>query len=218
MDDSILTGASEVLRQIRSRGVVPVVTLADPSDAEPLAKSLVRGGLSIIEITLRTSAGLEAIQRAARIDGLLVGAGTVTDADQAAAAIGAGAQFIVSPGLDPAVVRACLDKNILVIPGISTPTEMYAALSLGLNVVKLFPAELLGGTTMVKTLSALDREISFFPTGGITLELAPAYLQLPSVIAVGGSWIAPQPAIDNGDWRRIERLATEAIAISGALR
>lgn len=202
-----------ILEQIRRARVVPVVTVRDVADAVPLAESLVGAGLPVVEITLRTAAGLDAIHAATAVRGAVVGAGTVTTGEQAAAALDAGARFVVSPGLVEEVVLGCRDRGILALPGIATPTELLRALALGASVVKLFPAAVLGGPAMVRALAALNPELGFVPTGGIDLETARDYLAIPQVLAVGGSWMVPGSVLAARDWPAVSELARECATL-----
>lgn len=200
----------ELLRRAR---VVPVVTIRDAADAVALAEALVAGGLPVIEITLRTAAGLEAIRAAASVPGAVVGAGTVTTAEQAAAVLEAGARFVVSPGIVEGMVEACRERGVLALPGIATPTEMLRAIALGCPAVKLFPAAPLGGPAMVRALAAVAPEVGFVPTGGVDLESAPEYLAIPQVVAVGGSWMVPGSVLAARDWPAVAELAGECAAL-----
>ena len=195
--------------------VVPVVVIDDASHAVPVARALVTGGLPIVEITLRTSAALEAIGAvAADVPEAHVGAGTVLSEEQARAAVSAGARFIVSPGLHDGVVLAANELSVPVMPGVTTPSEVQRAWNLGLRVLKYFPASLAGGIPMLKALGAVFRDVRFIPTGGIWAGNLRDYLELPSVIACGGSWLTPSGAIADGDYAEITRLAAEANAIA----
>lgn len=200
----------ELLRRIR---VVPVVTIRDADDAVPLAEALLAGGLAVIEITLRTTAGLAAIRAATAVRGTVVGAGTVTSGEQAEAALDAGARFVVSPGLVEEVVDACRERGVLALPGVATPTEMLRAVRLGLMAVKLFPAAPLGGPAMVRALAAVQPDLGFVPTGGIDLESARDYLAIPQVVAVGGSWMVPGSVLAARDWPAVTELAGECAAL-----
>ncbi len=176
----------EELRKIR---LVPVVVIEDAAQATPLAEAIVSGGLSCVEITLRTDEALTALgTMAARLD-LQVGAGTVLTLGQAKAAVDRGARFIVSPGMSPSLVDWCLARQIPVIPGCATATEIQLALERGLDIVKFFPAEQLGGVKMLATLAAVFQNMHFMPTGGISPGNLLDYLALPQVVACGGSWL-----------------------------
>ncbi|BAL89872.1 putative KDPG and KHG aldolase [Actinoplanes missouriensis 431] len=174
--------------------VVPVVVLDDPGRAAALGEALVGGGLPIAEVTLRTPGALAGIAAMAENPDLLVGAGTVLTAAQADAAVEAGARFVVSPGLSRAVVERCRALRVPVLPGVATATEVLAAADLGLDAVKFFPAATSGGAPAVAALAAVFAGMRFVPTGGITAANAGEYLALPSVLAVGGSWMVPRDA------------------------
>jgi 2-dehydro-3-deoxyphosphogluconate aldolase/(4S)-4-hydroxy-2-oxoglutarate aldolase len=169
--------------------IIPVLTAESVDDAVRACEAIVAGGLTSVEITFRTDAALEAIRRACRIDGLVVGAGTVRTEAQLAAALDAGVQFAVAPSTNPAVIRAAQRAGVEFVPGAATPTEIDSARSLGCEVVKIFPAALVGGPAFIKAVSPLFPDVTFVPTGGITAENAPDYLALPSVAACGGTWI-----------------------------
>jgi 2-dehydro-3-deoxyphosphogluconate aldolase / (4S)-4-hydroxy-2-oxoglutarate aldolase len=195
---------AELDAKIRSYGVVPVIVLSDPAQAEPLGEALLAGGLPVAEITFRSDAALEGIRAMAReYPQILVGAGTVLTIDHAKAAIDAGATFIVTPGFNPEVVDFCLEQGAPVYPGISGTGEIEAALARGLEIVKFFPAEPLGGVKMLKALSGPYRTLSFMPTGGISLANLHDYLALPQVVACGGSWLVAKDALAAGDYARI---------------
>jgi 2-dehydro-3-deoxyphosphogluconate aldolase/(4S)-4-hydroxy-2-oxoglutarate aldolase len=194
--------------------VIPVLTLSDLNHAVPLARALVAGGLHVLEIILRTPVALgciEAIRKA--IPDAIVGAGTLTRAVDFAAADRAGAQFGVSPGLTPELAGAARGARFPLLPGVMTPTEVIAARLAGFNVLKLYPAHQAGGVGMLRALAAPFPDVLFCPTGGITHASAPDYLALTNVVSVGGSWMAPQPMIDAGDWQGIEALARDAAAL-----
>ncbi|MDX1562809.1 MAG: bifunctional 4-hydroxy-2-oxoglutarate aldolase/2-dehydro-3-deoxy-phosphogluconate aldolase [Gammaproteobacteria bacterium] len=204
---------------LRRTPVVPVVVIDDAEKAVPVANALVAGGLPIIEVTMRTDTAADSIA-AIRSDvpEAFVGAGTVLSADHAQAIVAAGAQFIVSPGLDTGVVAAAARLEVPVIPGIATPTEAQRAWNLGLRDLKFFPAASAGGLPMLEALAAVFRDIRFVPTGGISAANLSDYLALPSVSACGGSWLTPADAIVSGDYARITRLAAEAVAIANEVR
>lgn len=194
--------------------VLPVVTLDDPATAVPLARALVAGGLRAIEVTLRTPAGLEAIRRiAAEVPEAICGAGTVLRAAHLEAASAAGAQFAVSPGAPPALLAAAKSSPLPFLPAIATASELMAALEEGFTICKFFPAASAGGVTALKAFGGPFPQARFNPTGGIDGASAKAYLALPNVVAVGGSWVTPPDAIAAGDFARIERLAREAAAL-----
>jgi 2-dehydro-3-deoxyphosphogluconate aldolase/(4S)-4-hydroxy-2-oxoglutarate aldolase len=204
---------------IRSHGLVPVVEVRDASTAPDLARALVAGGLPLIEITMRTDAAVAAMRAASALKStLLLGAGTVTSVDQVQAAVDAGAKFVVSPGLNPLVVEACLKQSIPVLPGVCTPTEIETARNYGLKLLKFFPAEAYGGVRTLKALGDVYRGFSFVPTGGINQQNLGDYLKLPSVVACGGSWMAPADAIASRKFDEIEATVRAAVAQVAALR
>jgi len=197
--------SSIIIEILRTDKIVPVVVIDDHSKALPLAKALQRAGLNNIEITLRTSEALSAIEQISRETDLCVGAGTVLSVDQAAAATDAGAAFLVSPGTNPKVVQYCVDNAIPILPGVCTPTEVELAASFGLQAVKFFPAESVGGASFLKAISAPYGNMSFVPTGGIYDKNFAQYVVLKSVIACGSSWIVDKSLIASNDWDEIER-------------
>ncbi len=197
--------------------IVPVVTIRDARDADALACVLLEGGLPCIEITFRTPAAQEAIRRMARHKDILVGAGTVLNLDRVKQVMDAGAQFIVSPGLNPKVVQFCLDQDIPVIPGVCTPTEIITALDLGLKTLKFFPAEAAGGIKILKAMSAPFNEVRFMPTGGITLQNLPDYLLTPQVIACGGTWLADTALLADKNFDRITDNIKQAVTLINTL-
>jgi 2-dehydro-3-deoxyphosphogluconate aldolase/(4S)-4-hydroxy-2-oxoglutarate aldolase len=203
------------IREIASQApVIPIVVVEDPAAAVPLARALVEGGLPVIEVTLRTEAAVTAAR--AMIDhvpGAIVGLGTVTQREHVAAALDINARFIVSPGFSPELAQHARRARLPYLPGIMTPSELMMAQTLGLSVLKFFPAEPAGGVAALKALHGPFPDVRFCPTGGIDAAKAPAYLALPNVVAVGGSWVAPKAAVDAGDWRRITDLARAARAL-----
>jgi 2-dehydro-3-deoxyphosphogluconate aldolase/(4S)-4-hydroxy-2-oxoglutarate aldolase len=191
--------------------VVPVLTIERAADAVPLAKALHAGGLSTIEITLRTPAALEAIHLiAAEIPDVVVGAGTLTRPSDVEEAVEAGAKFLVSPGTPPTLMQAFLQAPVPVLPGCATVSEAMTLATLGFPVLKFFPAEASGGVRWLKSVAAPLPQIRFCPTGGVDGGNASAYLALPNVIAVGGTWVAPAEAVAAGDFKRITALAQSA--------
>lgn len=197
--------------------VVPVVVIRDAEQAVPLARALVRGGVAVIEITLRTEAGLSAIERvAAEVPEIVVGAGTVTTPKEAAEVTRAGAQFIVLPGSPERLLSAAIDTGLPLLPGASTLTEMMRLTEHGLNVMKFFPAEPSGGVAYLSAVAGPLPQLRFCPTGGISVKTAPNYLALANVGCVGGSWLTPADAMAANDWGRIESLAAEAATIQPA--
>jgi 2-dehydro-3-deoxyphosphogluconate aldolase / (4S)-4-hydroxy-2-oxoglutarate aldolase len=205
----------DLLAILTAAPVVPVLTIEDRHTAVPLARALVEGGLTALEVTLRTPAALECIRAiAGEVQGANVGAGTVCDAGQLHAAIAAGAKFLVSPGATPDLLRAAADAPVPYLPGAATAGEAMTLAERGITILKFFPAEPAGGIAYLKALGAPLPQIRFCPTGGIGLKNAPDYLTLPNVICVGGSWVAPAAAVANGDWATVKRLAAEAAALS----
>ncbi|MEJ7634123.1 bifunctional 4-hydroxy-2-oxoglutarate aldolase/2-dehydro-3-deoxy-phosphogluconate aldolase [Aeromicrobium sp.] len=183
--------------------VVPVVVLDDPGRAGELGVALVAGGLPVAEVTFRTPQAASVLAKLAERSDLLVGAGTVITAAQVDLAHDAGARFVVSPGLSTAVVRRCQELGLPVFPGVSTPSEIIAALDLGLDTVKFFPAEANGGLPMIKAFSAAFPQVRFVPTGGITADTASSYLAHQSVAAVGGSWMVAPDLLATGQWDEV---------------
>lgn len=206
---------TEVLAAITAARLVPVVVIDDPGAARPLAAALQRGGVRCAEITLRTAAAEAAIRAMAADPGIVVGAGTVLNAAQAARVIDAGARYIVTPGLSLEVVRHCQARSVPVFPGVATATELMAALDAGIETVKFFPAEPLGGVAMLKALSAPLPMMRFMPTGGITAANLAGYLGHPAVLAAGGSWMASAGLLRAGNFDEITKLTAEAVAIAG---
>ncbi len=194
--------------------VIPVLTIDRAADAVPLARALVKGGLPVLEITLRTDAALEALRAiAAEVEGAIAGAGTVLDAEQLAKVKQAGAQFAVSPGCTPTLAQAAKAASMPFLPGVQTVSEAMALGEQGFRLLKFFPADSSGGLGWLKAVAAPLAGVRFCPTGGIGAETAPAYLALANVACVGGSWVAPKDAVASGDWGRIERLAAAAAAL-----
>lgn len=203
-----------LLKILRAQPVIPVLKVDRLGDIVPLARALARGGLPAIEITLRTPVALDAIRLAsAEVPEAIVGAGTILNARQFAEAGEAGARFIVSPGTTPELVEAAGESDVPLLPGAATPSEVMAALQRGYPVLKFFPAEQSGGVAYLKSLSSPLAEARFCPTGGIGAANAPAYLALPNVICVGGSWVAPDRLVAEGAWDEIEALARQASAL-----
>lgn len=201
-----------ILEQIQNLGIVPVVVLNDAADAIPLARALCNGGLPCAEVTFRTDAAEESIRLiSSNFPNMLVGAGTVLTIDQVDRAINAGAKFIVSPGLNPKIVKYCIEKNIPITPGTCNPSDVEAAIELGLEVVKFFPAEASGGLNMIKAMSAPYPNIKFMPTGGINEKNINTYLAFSKIIACGGSWMVSGDLIKAKNFDKIEQLTREAI-------
>ncbi|MFF1482229.1 bifunctional 4-hydroxy-2-oxoglutarate aldolase/2-dehydro-3-deoxy-phosphogluconate aldolase [Streptomyces sp. NPDC058301] len=194
--------------------VVPVVVLDDAADAVPLARALVAGGLPAIEVTLRTPAALDAIRAVvAEVPGAVVGAGTVVTAAGVADAVAAGARFLVSPGWTGGLLDAMAASGVPYLPGVATASEVVALLERGIREMKFFPAEAAGGTAYLKSLAGPLPAARFCPTGGISPASAPAYLSLPNVGCVGGTWMLPPDALAARDWGRVEALAREAAGL-----
>jgi len=213
VDDTLFSAEepkSNVLETLARERVVPVAVIDDAAVAVDLGRAVAAGGLSTVEVTFRTEAAVESIRRLAAETELVVGAGTVLTRAQVDAAAAAGARFVVSPGFSPAVVRHCRELGLPVLPGVATPTDIMAALDEGVEVVKFFPAEQYGGVNTVKALAAPFRSVRLVPTGGITAALLPAYLAVPAVLAVGGSWMVAPALVAARDWSAITRLTAEA--------
>ncbi|CAE7552710.1 eda [Symbiodinium natans] len=206
-----IKASAQVADKLKQALVVPVVAMQDASGAPALAAALMEGGLTAIEVVFRTAAAEEALRRMAAAEpSALVGAGTVLSAEQAKRAVSAGAQFIVSPGLNPEVVNWCLENGVAVIPGVATPTEVESAMRMGLSVLKFFPAEANGGVNTLKAISAPYGQITWMPTGGISEDNLEKYLMMPQVACCGGSWMVPQDAVAQGNWRYVKELSQRA--------
>ncbi len=191
--------------------VIPVLTIDKVADAVPLARALVKGGLPVLEITFRTAAAIDALKAiATEVPDAVIGAGTVLSEDQLDRAQRAGARFVVSPGCTPALAAAALKVAIPFLPGVQTVSEAMALLEQGFRLLKFFPADASGGLNWLKAVAAPLAGLRFCPTGGVGAERAPAYLALPNVACVGGSWVAPRSTVAAGDWAEIERRAAEA--------
>ncbi|CBG67848.1 MULTISPECIES: bifunctional 4-hydroxy-2-oxoglutarate aldolase/2-dehydro-3-deoxy-phosphogluconate aldolase [Streptomyces] len=191
--------------------IVPVLTVPDPATAAPLADALAAGGAHCAEVTFRTTGAEQAVKTMAAHGGLVVGAGTILTPDQAERAVAAGARFVVSPGLDDDVVTKCRELGVPVVPGVATATELMRALRAGVDTVKLFPAEAIGGLRTLRALAAPFPQAHFMPTGGIGPDLLTGYLAEPSVVAVGGSWMATPAHLEHGEYAEIGRLTAEAV-------
>ena len=203
----------------RPAPVVPVIVLDDARHAVPLARACVAGGIEVLEVTLRTPAGLEAIRRiAAEVPEARVGAGTVTGTADVARVAAAGARFVVTPGFERSVCAAARDHGIPLMPGVMTPSEAMAAMGEGLTLLKFFPAAVAGGTTMLRALAGPFPSLRFCPTGGVDARSAPDYLALPNVVAVGGSWVTPASAIARQDWAAVTTLARAAASLGPPAR
>ena len=205
---------NETLKKINEIGIVPVVVLNDAKDATPLAKALCDGGLPCAEVTFRTEAAEESIRiMSEQFPEMLVGAGTVLTTEQVDRAVAAGAKFIVSPGLNPRIVKYCVEKGILIIPGCANPSDIEQAIENGLSVVKFFPAEAAGGLKMIKAMAAPYVGVNFMPTGGINPKNVREYLAFNRIIACGGSWMVTADLVNNGEFDKITELAKECTEI-----
>lgn len=208
-----------LIKKISDTGVIPVVKIDDAKDALPLAEALKNGGLPCAEITFRTDAAEEAIRLiSGKYPDFFIGAGTVLTPQQADKAMAAGASFIVSPGLNPKVVKHCNEKGYPIIPGVCTPTEVEAAMDLGLTYLKFFPAEAAGGVKMIKAMAAPYTKVKFMPTGGIGTGNLADYLNCKAVYACGGSWMVPSDKIADGKFDEIEKLTKEAVKLLKEIR
>ena len=210
--------ARDVVSQLSALRVLPVLVVPESSQAIQLVDALSRGGLPVAEVTLRTPSAMESIRRiSAERPDVTIGAGTVLNEQQAAEAIEAGAQFIVSPGLNPAVVTYCQSRSVTVFPGVVTPTEIEGAMRLGLTVLKFFPAEPAGGLRYLRAVCGPYRDIKFIPTGGMKRTLMSDYLATGRVIACGGSWMAPESWLMSGDFNRVERETVDTMREMSAI-
>lgn len=202
----------EVLQRVYEIGIIPVIAIDDAEKAVPLARALVKGGLPAAEVTFRTAAGEEAIRRiASEVPEMLVGAGTVLTTDQADRAIAAGAQFIVSPGFNPVVTRYVIDKGVLMVPGTASPGEMEQAMSMGLDVVKFFPAEQNGGVAKLKAVAGPYTTLRWMPTGGVNTKNMMDYLSFDKIVACGGTWMVKKDLIEGEKWDEITRICQDAV-------
>lgn len=204
--------AEELFKQIESMGILPVIKLNDAKDAVPLAKALCEGGLPCAEVTFRTDAAKDSIAAMTEaFPDMLVGAGTVLNAEQVDEAVAAGAKFIVSPGLNPDTVKYCVDKEIPILPGCANPSDIEQAIKYGLKVGKFFPAEATGGLKAIKAMSAPYSQMRFMPTGGINPSNVSDYLAEDFILACGGTWMVPSAEIEAGNFDKIKELTEEAV-------
>ncbi len=211
--------STDIESRLRQAPVVPLVQSDDPEVAVQTTRALVAGGLTVIEVVMRTADALVCVEAIAKsVPDAIVGAGTVLSVEHANAAIAAGAQFLVSPGLHPPVVEVAQSAGMMIYPGVSTATEAQQAWNLGLRTLKFFPASLAGGPPMLKALSSVFRDVSFMPTGGVSAKNLRDYLALPSVIACGGSWLTPADAIAAENYDAITQLAADAVSIANNQR
>ncbi|MDY5654030.1 MAG: bifunctional 4-hydroxy-2-oxoglutarate aldolase/2-dehydro-3-deoxy-phosphogluconate aldolase [Erysipelotrichaceae bacterium] len=202
----------DILKKIHAAGIVPVVALNNKEDAAPLAEALCKGGLPVAEVTFRTTCAKQVmINMKKACPEMLIGAGTVLSTKQVDEAIECGAEFIVSPGLNPEVVSYCVNKNIPIVPGCANPSDIEIALSYGLDTVKFFPAEPLGGLKMIKALAGPYTNVKFMPTGGINENNISDYLAYDKIVACGGTWMVDKEAIKNKDFKKIENLTRNAV-------
>ena len=195
-----------------SYGVIPVLVIDQPSNARALGEILLAAGLPVIELTLRTESSWDSYKELRKVEGLYLGVGSINSVENMKKTIDLGADFAVSPGLLPEVAEVAINADMSYYPGVATPSEIARGLSLGLKVLKFFPAEALGGMKTLNSMSAPFKDLRFIPTGGIDLRLLPEYLQSKKVAAVGGSWMVPQTLVDQGEFGKISQLTTEALA------
>lgn len=211
--------SNEILARLAKAPVVPLVGPDDAESGTLTAQALVDGGLTVVEVVLRTPAAIDCLGDIARnVPGAIIGAGTVLSTEQAEKVIEAGAKFIVCPGLHEPIVRLAQEAGIPIFPGVSTATEAQVAWNLGLRTLKFFPASLCGGVPMLKALGAVFKEMKFMPTGGVSAANLSDYLALPAVLACGGSWLTPKAAIEEGNYEIITELAAEAVRIATEAR
>lgn len=208
----------DVREDLVGAGIIPVVVLDDHEAADGLAEALTRGGIRVAEVTFRTAAAERSIEIMARRGDILTGAGTVVSPEQVDLAVDAGAKFIVSPGLLPEVVERARQRGVLAVPGAVTPSEIMAALALGLEVVKFFPANVYGGPSALKALGAPFAQVQFIPTGGVNLDNLPDYLGLANVPAVGGTWMVKPDLLRNREFDKVTDLSRAAVEAAEAIR
>jgi 2-dehydro-3-deoxyphosphogluconate aldolase/(4S)-4-hydroxy-2-oxoglutarate aldolase len=209
-----LEASVETEKLCRLAPIIPVLVVEDASIAQHLAEALVAGGLPVLEVTLRTPAALDVIREMAKVEGGVVGAGTLLTPADVAAAVEAGARFGVSPGATDRLLDACEAAGLPTLPGAATASEAMALLERGYTIQKFFPAEANGGAPALKAIGAPIPQVRFCPTGGVSLTNAPDYLSLSNVLCCGGSWVAPKDLVTKGDWKAIEELAREAAALA----
>lgn len=208
----------EIYTALKQYRIIPVVRIDDVEKTHGLCEALKQGGLPIAEITLRTECAINAIKAAAKQEDFLIGAGTVLNAEECESALNAGARFIVSPGLDEGVLKLCKEREVTCFPGVATASEIQKARNLGLETVKFFPAEPLGGTRMLKALAGPFHEMKFIPTGGINIKNATEYLQLPFVTAIGGSWMVKPELYGDGSFSDVLKRTQAACRLIGHQR
>ncbi len=203
------------MEMIEKVGLLPLVNVSDSSKAVPIAKALADGGIPIVEVALRDKAALESIANIRKeLPELFVGAGTVKSPEQVAASLEAGAEFIVSPGVNPSTVKYCQERGVAIVPGAVTASELELGASLGLEVFKFFPAEISGGLPAIKALRGPFGNVRFVPTGGVSLSNMKPYAEDPAVLAIGGSFLTPKEAVDSSDWTAITKIAKRAVEVS----
>ena len=201
-------------QKLQTAILIPVVTIERAEDAVPLAKALLDGGISVIEVTLRTRQSLQAIEAIAKnVPDMLVGAGTIIEPTQFEQTQNAGASFFISPGFSPELAQTAIKQNLCFIPGVTSPSEIIQASHHGLTFLKFFPAEAAGGVTMLKALMPVFQDIQFCPTGGVNLDNMHSYLALNNVCSIGGGWLAPKKDIDEKNWKNISTIAKESLAM-----
>lgn len=207
------------MKMLEATPVVPLIQAEDSKTAVRIAQALKEGGLTTLEVVLRTDAAMACMEAIVdQVEGVTVGAGTVLTPEQVTKAADRGAQFIVSPGLNTSVVEACKARGLEIYPGTATPSEVQLAWNLELSTVKFFPAGLVGGVPMLKALSSVFRNMRFMPTGGVSASNLQSFLEVPAVVACGGSWLTPQAEIDAGNFEAITLLAREALALAAETR
>lgn len=215
MTPKLNTANAELAAVLKSAPIVPLVQSNDPDEAVRISEALLKGGLKVLEVVLRTDEAFECLEKIAQeFPDVQVGAGTVLSADHAKRTLECGAKFIVSPGLTDGVVEVALSNDVPVLPGIATASELQKAWNMGLRTVKLFPASLAGGPNMIKALSSVFRDVSFMPTGGVKPANLSDYLSIPAVIACGGTWLTPKDQIAAGNFSAVTELAEQALALS----
>lgn len=215
MTPNLNTANAELAAVLKSAPIVPLVQSNDPDEAVKISEALLKGGLKVLEVVLRTDEAFECLEKIAQeFPDVQVGAGTVLSADHAKRTLECGAKFIVSPGLTDGVVEVALSNDVPVLPGIATASELQKAWNMGLRTVKLFPASLAGGPNMIKALSSVFRDVSFMPTGGVKPANLSDYLSIPAVIACGGTWLTPKDQIAAGNFSAVTELAEQALALS----
>lgn len=210
--------SEDVTQTIARLRVVPAVVIDDVNAAVPMAEAMMRGGLPVVEVTLRTPYALEVIRMLSRVEGLLVGAGTVTSVPQLDQALSAGARFVVTPGLDAELVKVCQGRDMVIFPGAVTPTEIMQAMNQGLQAVKFFPSNVHGGLAAIEALSGPFPGMKFMPTGGVSLANLATFLQHPNVLACGGTWMVRREWIREGRFDLIEQACRETMQLVGAER